>query len=484
MQKLASQRQQTSNSVNTSKRQVLPNKQAPQFNINIANRSQAGNFKYENLRLPEYTIWAQEQSRRINQSWPFFKQNNSSISEQPIYKHQTLGTYLRKLPPVPAGVHFREVPLVKNNGKIDYEKSIRKYTNLLNANGYNVGPLAENVEGELSWLEGPIYHADGKDAADWLYNRRGLKLTPDMWDKATKARSSNTSQLGLLPPSVYFAWQRYRNNFNMPFNAARSNNQHINMYGYRDIDDIYTSDGLNQISGYTQHDQDGQMFEPWERLMRFQDMQDHELSHSFNFLPSFRYVKQLDKHIEGIDDAFFSARNDSNNPMYTKQDADLRKAKYFDLFRGTYFGSSGGVPEYIGAMSRVKRYGKELGFDTFSSNPKKARYAMSQTLHYLAAHTNPKELTSEQQRIHSWLNTAVRNYRYRDPEFETLSEKLDNARSEEELHEYSTKRKQLQDSFIHDVNSPFYKDVLDFMTDSTIQGLVRTNPNLNNIYLT
>jgi hypothetical protein len=40
-------------------------------------------------------------------------------------------------------------------------------------------------------------------------------------------------------------------------------------------------------------------------------------------------------------------------------------------------------------MGRIKRYGAELGFDTTSPDPAKARSAMAQTLHYLATHQNP-----------------------------------------------------------------------------------------------
>lgn len=497
MQKLAALSPWASNPVNTSGRSnpieaiagpsskpSLPSKQSPRFNINIANRSQAGNFDYENLRIPDPSMLR----RKALQANPFYKPSNETL-EQPSPRYQTLGNYLKKFPPVPAGVPFRVVPSVRKNGKIDHEESLRRYTKLLNTNGYDADPIAEGNR-SVALSDGPIYHVEGKDAADWLYNRRGLKLTPDMWNRAAKARANSTSQLGPLPTSVYFAWSPASNS-NTAFNGEETNNQHLNRYNHKTVDEAYTAaDNLDEINGYTQRDYDGQLFEPWQRLMNFQDMQDHELSHAFNYLPAYKHTRQSGTGYtgkEGIDNIFFSTSNDRNKPQYTKEQTENRRKKYSNMFDNTYFGYHGGVSEYIGAMSRVKRYGKELGFDTFNSNHKKAREAMSQTLRYLAAHPNPKELTSEQQRIHSWLNTAVKNYRYVDPEYKTLSEKLENAQSEGELREYATKRKQLMDSYKYDANSPFYKDVLDFMTDSTLQGLVNNNPNmqsLNNIHLT
>jgi hypothetical protein len=49
----------------------------------------------------------------------------------------------------------------------------------------------------------------------------------------------------------------------------------------------------------------------------------------------------------------------------------------------------------MGAMARAKRYGAELGFDTTSQDPATARAAMAQTLHYLATHQKPEELSPE-----------------------------------------------------------------------------------------
>jgi hypothetical protein len=139
---------------------------------------------------------------------------------------------------------------------------------------------------------------------------------------------------------------------------------------------------------------------------------------------------------------------------------------YSDLFSGTYLERPS---EYIGAMARVKRYGAELGYDTNSQDPVKARAAMAQALQYFTTHPEPETLTNEQQRIHGWLNEAARN-----------------------SMEAKQKGNKNTWDYTEDSECPLYTEVLDFMTDATIQGLVRNDVpsnnanalrNLNNTYL-
>jgi hypothetical protein len=75
-----------------------------------------------------------------------------------------------------------------------------------------------------------------------------------------------------------------------------------------------------------------------------------------------------------LSSAFFRTSNDPKNPEYDDDTTSQRKDKYYNIFKNTYLERPN---EYIGAMARAKRYGAELGFDTTSPDPAKARAAMT-----------------------------------------------------------------------------------------------------------
>lgn len=452
------------NGLNTKGKKILGlntllKKQPSKFNINIANRSQAGNFNYNDLIKPQ---------TQQSQSQP---------------QHYTIGQYIQKFPPTPAGVSYRRIN-PGSQGSETVSDAIYDYTTLLNMSGLYPEKLSYptfNQRFALDSLNGPrdkseLYQTDSRETANWLWNRRGLQLTNDQWNRAVKARQSANSQLNKMPQSLYFAWSRDNDNVNaasMRLSNDKEFNQFMHVFNPKFFDRPYQH---REYSGYSLKQKDGQPLEQWERLMNFQDAQDHELSHSFNNVwnPT-RYLGSFQNS------HFWKVSNDPKKPIYDNDTADQRMIKYDNIFGNTYLVKPS---EYIGAMARVKRYGAELGFDTTSPDPAKARAAMAQTLHHFANHKNPQELTFEQQRIHSWLNTAagdhMMNYS-QDDEDDYVNKLLQKnpVKSIEEL-------KQLQqfntdkDNYIKDVKSPFYKDVLDFMTDDTIQGLVQY-PNLRTL---
>lgn len=387
--------------------------------------------------------------------------------------HTNIGEYLRLNTPTPAGVPYRIAQGIRPD-------NIDDYTNLLNGSGLfseKLSPVHSSTVKSVSDDISPndtIYQIDGRDAVNWLWDRRGLQLTDDQWNRAAKARQNVTSQLGNLPQSIYSAWT---NNdavgaYSISFDKDRSkNNQYFNVFNPDYFDKPYNYNTYNGRSVYP----NGTVLPPAQRFMNFQETQDHELSHSANQAPT--TLKSYDKkwindgNTAGYKDhMFFRKTNNPKAPYYDDATTSQRVKDYSQLFSGTYLERPS---EYIGAMARAKRYGAELGFDTTSTDPAKARTAMAQTLHYLANHQNPQELTYEQQRLNSWLNTAAGNSM-------KLKQK-DNQKDNQNVGDY-----------IKDSQNPFYHDVLDFMTDATIQGLVRNSTtsnnanalqNLNNTYL-
>lgn len=430
----------------------LPEKQPSKFNINIANRSQASNFNYDDLLKPQ---------TQQSYSWP---------------PHYTIGEYIQKFPPTPTGVSYRHIE--PSRGSYSPSDTIQDYTNLLNRSGLYPEKLsypASPQQVAIDSYKGPrnkseLYHTDSRETANWLWNRRGLQLTDDQWNRAVKARQGANSQLNKMPQSLYFAWSRDNddvNAYSMRLSNDKEFNQFMHVFNPKYFDRTYSH---NDYLGYSSKQKDGQPLEPWERLMRFQDAQDHELSHSFNSV-----WKPGD--LIGDYNPFFRISNDPRNPYYDDDTTHQRINKYYNIFRNTYLEKP---QEYIGAMGRVKRYGAELGFDTTSPDPTKARAAMVQTLHHFANHKNPQELTPEQQRIHSWLNTAAGDHMEDSQYYQNkVNEILDKQFiiSEEELKQKLRQNNINKDNYIKDVKSQFYKDVLDFMTDDTIQGLVQY-PNL------
>lgn len=435
-------------------RRSLPETQPSKFNINIHNRSQAGNFNYDDLIKPQ------------------------------TGQHYTIGQYMQKFPPTPAGVPYKHIE-PRPYGSNSVSDTINDYTNLLNKSGIHPEKLSypgifQSIA--LNSFMGPrdksqLYSTDVRDTANWLWNRRGLQMTDDQWNRAVKARQSANSQLNTMPKGLYYAWSHDVddddvNAYSMRLSNNKGFNQFMHVFNPNFFDNAYIH---NDYAGYSEKQKDGQLLEPWERLMDFQDAQDHELSHSFN--NNWRPQDWF-----GDYDQFFRTSNDPRNPYYDDDTTDQRRDKYTNIFKNTYLEKPN---EYIGAMGRVKRYGAELGFDTTSPDPAKARAAMAQTLHHFANHQNPQELTSEQQRIHSWLNTAAGDHMqeysqdYKDKTKELEERPVD---SEEELKQRAIQRQQHKQNFdadkanyIKDVKSPFYNDVLDFMTDDTIQGLVQSH---------
>lgn len=383
----------------------------------------------------------------------------SGISESDVPPFYTgIGTYLQSMHlPTPDGVPYRIV-----------DGAVTDYTKSLNESGLFPEKLSPTIHTDTTKtvakdipLDGTIYQIDGRDAVNWLYDRRGLQFTDEQWDNAAKARQSVTSQLGALPQSIYYAWSDNNKTkaYSMGFSANKNNNQYFNIFNPDYFDKNYRNDPYN---GYTLYPT-GTTLTPAQKFMNFQEAQDHELSHSAN--PTLHEIGKGDKgwitdeNGQRVlkDHMFFRKTNDPLNPYYDDATTTQRVKDYQQLFSGTYLQRPS---EYIGAMARAKRYGAELGFDTTNSDPVKARAAMAKTLHYLANHKNPQDLTVEQQRLNSWLNTAAGN-----------SMKL----QQKDNQKYKT----IQD-YIKDPQSPFYTKALDFMTDSTIQGLVRNAAPSNN----
>lgn len=434
--------------ISTSPKMTVPSKSPAKLNINIKNQQQSDKFPHT-----------------------LFENNNQNIPQQ----YSNISQFIQQYPPTPAGVPYRRVNTVSNQDGLwktwDIWDNINDYTDLLNkskASNEKLSPIAFRAANLLSddiSSNTPIYQVDGRDAVNWLYGRRGLQFTDEQWNRANKARQSVTSQLGKLPQSIYYAWSDNNNTNAYSMNLSGNkdeNNQFFNVFNPNYFDQPYSYDDYNGYDRYRQH---GKLQEPWQRFMNFQEAQDHELSHSFNNITPVTLQNPDRQWIwDGLnsgykDHMFFRKTNNPEQPYYDDDMTSKRVQKFQNIFNNTYLERPS---EYIGAMSRVKRYGAELGFDTTSKDPTTARNAMIQTLHYLARHEKPEELTPEQQRIRSWIRTAAINYwgkhaDNKDPYFK----------------------------YIEDVQSPLYKDILDFMTDSTIQGLVRTNPNnLNNIHLT
>lgn len=383
-----------------------------------------------------------------------------------------VGEYISNhYPPTPAGIPYRIIqPIDNSNGLQD---DINTHTDLLNRSGLyseELSPLDSGVARVLSRTispKQPIYQVDARDAANWMYNRRGLKLTDEMWGRANKARQDVTSQLNKIPQAVYYAWS---NNddvdaYSLPFNVdKKKNNQSFNVFNPNYFDQPYWYGPYN---GFTNADQAGQLLDPWQRFMNFQDTQDHELSHSLNDTTPITLSSKDSEWVGGGQNKsqkgrmFFRRTNNPEQPYYDDDTTNKRYQDFRDLFANTYLQ---GPSEYIGAMGRVKRYGAELGYDTTNPDTAKARAAMAQTLHYLTTHPKPEELSWEQQRINSWLNTAATNHM------------LKNNKQNEEF-EYNSADKA---NYIKDLESPFYRDVLEAMTDATIQGLVRNDTPSNN----
>lgn len=428
----------------------LPEKKISQFNTNVLNKSQANNFKQEQLKVPENQF--QKLLRTFN------------IKTEPP-KYYSVGKYLKQYPPVPPGVLYREVPKKQkeyswDHGDSEY-KDLIAYTNQINNSGIypNKASIPDESGNEAIQMgispNTNLYHIEGRDLADWLWERRGLKLSDAMWDKAKAHRQSPNSQLKELPHSLYHAWGAgLMEAGSAELNSKAKNNQYFNVFNPSFIDFEYNYDKEN---GYAIKDWHNRQLEPWEKLMKHQDIQDHEASHAFNQLQGERWQGSGSAEREQI---FF---NKLNSSLGNDASIDNLKQEYNNLFKDTYLYPSyqTGLDEYIGVMSRVKRYGAELGFDTTNPDPNVARDAMSKTLHYLATHNNPKDLTPEQQRINSWLNTAANNHYTQQNTPQPIKNNQD----------IDMKK------YISDPSSPFYKDILKFITDDTMQGLVNNNSN-------
>lgn len=431
--------------MSTAPKATVPSKRPAQLNINIRNQQQANKFPNA---LPQ-------QSGKYS-----------------------VGNFIRRFPPTPAGVSYRVVNPVPNSSSV--QDNINAHTDSLNRSGLypeKLSPMDSKAEDWLSLDVSPentIYQVDGRDAANWLWDRRGLQFTNAQWDRANKARQNVTSQLGKLPQAISYAWSSDNEGimgtaYSLPFNRdTYKNNQSFNIFNHKYFDQPYE---YNMYDGYGLKQQHGQLQEPWQRFMDFQETQDHELSHSFNDVLSDTpdtddEELDLDLEVPYEKDIFFRKTNNPEQPYYDDATTSQRAKDYSQLFSGTYLQRPA---EYIGAMSRVKRYGAELGFDTTSQDPTTARNAMAQTLHYFATHQKPEELTSEQQRLHYWLNTAARNHGSNEQHL--LQQQREQGINPGKVN-YS--------NYTEGAQSPFYKDVLNFMTDSTIQGLVRNDVPSNN----
>lgn len=483
----------------------VPAKQPSQFNINVANPNQAGNFSYTNLIKPTTTRrflnWPQTSREQIAYQnklryRPYRTGGGHGSRQQPYQQpqqpqqpqqHYTVGQYIQKYPPTPAGVPYREVkPIYDSDGVQD---NINAYTDVLNESGLypeELSSLDSKAMESLSEHISPnqtIYQVDARDAANWMYNRRGLDLTDEQWARANNARQSVTSQLNRIPQTVYYAWSNddAPGGYSLRFNGDRyENNQFFNVFNPNRFDQPYFYSDYNGLGLEQQQDQ---LFEPWQRLMHFQDVQDHELSHSFNDVLNNENKKWVWDGIipSKVDDLFFRTTNNPGQPYYDDNATRQRRHKFYTIFDNTYLSKPS---EYMGAMSRAKRYGAELGYATTSPDPATARNAMAHTLHYFANHPNPEELSPEQQRLHFWLNSAAINHMRAYSDDYKNGRKAIKGNSEEELRQKAIQRQQfnqnLDTNYIKDPESPFYRDVLDFMTDSTIQGLVRNDVPNNN----
>lgn len=425
----------------------LPTKIENPVKINISNQQQAGKFPH----------W-------LFEGFP----NTYNIPQ----RYSTISQYIRNYPPTPAGKPYRLVNPVYNSNGI--QKNTNAYTQLLNRSGSYPEKLSSADSNAIYWLSqdissnAPLYQVDGRDVANWLWERRGLQFTDEMWDNAAKARQDVTSQLGRLPQSMYYAWSDNNNTnaYSLRFNGdINKNNQYFQVFNPKHFDQSYRYDPYSGFEAYSS----GTELEPWQQFLHFQDVQDHEASHAFNQAPTTLDTEDTQWVWDGWnsgykDHMFFRKTNDTENPYYDDDTTAQRVQKFQDLFKGTYIERPS---EYMGAMGRVKRYGAQLGFNTTSADPAKARAAMVQTLHYLTNHPKPEELSPEQQRLRSWMSTAA------DNGFESMKLK------QKDIPKDKQKYKSWWD-YRWDKQSPFYTDVLDFMTDATIQGLVRNDTPSNN----
>lgn len=495
----------------------VPKQYPAKLNINVANPNQAGNFNYNNLIKPTTRQFLSQPKTSIGQQNNSIGQQNnrpyrsrSSASRQsyrghrsgvsnPSYQpntqqpqplqHYTVGQYIRQYPPTPAGVPYRMVrPIYDSDGLQD---NINAYTDVLNESGLFPEELssldtdiAERLLKDISPSD-TVYQVDSRDAANWLWSRRGLELTDAQWARANAARQAQNSQLNRMPQTMYYAWsdRDKTNGYSIRFNNdIDENNQFFNVFNPNFFDQPYK---YNDQQGFGLQQQQGQLLEPWQRYMWFQDVQDHELSHSFNDtsdpVDDRRWVYDgMNSGWKG--NLFFRMTNDPSSPYYNDETVNARIAKFNTIFDNTYLND---IHEYIGAMGRIKRYGAELGYETTSPDPSTARHAMARTLHHFATHPRPEELSPEQQRLYTWLNTAALNHmQYYSQDYIDRANTLNSkSNSEEELRQrYQLKQDTDIDkaNYIKDTEAPFYMDVLDFMTDSTIQGLVRNDVPNNN----
>lgn len=352
--------------------------------------------------------------------------------------------FLHNVPYVPSNVPYYKV----SDSKIFYPGA-KNYTKVYQDNQYKHSDIKRDYAADIrkQLNDKPVYAVKGKDFADWAYNRAGIELNPSNLSRAINARKGSQSQLSPAARTIYYGNARPSvDSFSDSLNRPEVNNQYFNAINTDESVHEYFSDPrypdtYENSPQYNAHDymldhngyinaKDVQGKLPGVQLYKLQEMQDHLGTRALN------HVSPSDNHRD-----MFSVFGNQRNNM---------RDKYNQMFNGTLWGPDAQGPgAYAGSLARAKRYGQAQGYDVWSKDPNTRRDAFAKSLHGLK-NADPNNLSLEQQRIHNWLNTAAKNY---------------------------TNNNQQPDD-TNDHNSNFYKDVLQFATDDTLEGLVQNN-NLN-----
>lgn len=404
--------------------------------------------RQENKNLHEFDFFASIPSKVKNNK--LLDQQLNAWNNAYNKKWRTNKPFSDNLSACPSGVPYTKIGYGRN-----FYQGANDYTLANNAAGYKQNPINEYlVNNHVKPLINPdngVYAVDGIDALQWMYKYYGAKqLDPSQLARAAYHRAQPGSQLGVMPRTIYYTESspKHMGSFHVPI--APSKNYELgdsdqSVVAIKDMTDLKV--GPSAYAGtdlYTSSVTDEQQESlPW-RLLYHQALQLHETGHAFN-----RDKSKFDpKTGEGYT-RFFAPLGG---------DVDETYDEFQKLFAGTYMENP---EEYINAMGHAKRYGHSLGLDVFNKDPKIARRELAKTLHRIKnSCINYDELPLEQQRLLRWLDTAGVNHGT-------------GVRKDVDWYKNYREGTGADPSSDHNnPNSKFYMDILKFMTDDTLQGLV------------